>query len=72
MIQKATMQNSREGLTMPISKHSSFGRVLLEGSDSDGSYILCNTVDIRDSTDGVPAATMCAEPHSVAQSEARE
>lgn len=67
MIQKVALQNSREGPTIPTSNHSSFGRGLLQGNDSDGNYILCNTVDIRDSTDGVPAATMCAEPHSAAQ-----
>lgn len=67
MIQKATLQNSRERPTMPTSNHSSFGRVLLEGNDSDGNYIFCSTVDIRDSTDGVPAATMCAEPHPAAR-----
>lgn len=67
MTQMAALQNSREGPTMPTSNHSSFGRVLLEGNDSDGNVILCNTVDIRDFTDGVPATTLCAEPHFAAQ-----
>lgn len=51
MIQKATLQNSREGATVPTSNQSNFGRVLLEGNDLDGNYILCSTVDIRDSTE---------------------
>lgn len=67
MIQKATLQNTREGATVPTSNQSDLGRVLLEGNDLDGNYILCSTVGIRDSTDGVPAATMCAEPQSAAQ-----